>query len=94
MYSKSGARAISGIRAGRYDPGSGPIYFDGVRCAGSEPALVNCSSGGRGVHNCDHSEDAGVSCEGVYEKQINSHMHTHTHTHTHTHNTRSDHDNF
>ena len=63
-----GARAIGGTGVGRYNPGTGPIYFDEVRCTGSETALVNCSSRGRGEHNCDHSEDAGVKCEGMYEK--------------------------
>lgn len=60
---KSGARAISGIGVGRYDPGSGPIYLDEVRCTGSEPSIVNCSSSRQ--HDCDHSEDAGVRCEGI-----------------------------
>lgn len=61
----AGARAISGTVPDRYNPGTGPIYLDEVRCTGSESALINCSFNTLGVHNCDHSEDAGVSCEGV-----------------------------
>lgn len=63
----AGARAISGTVPvhDRYNPGTGPIYLDEVRCTGSESALINCSFNTLGVHNCDHNEDAGVSCEGV-----------------------------
>lgn len=61
----TGARAISGTVPDRYNPGTGPIYLDEVRCTGSESALINCSFNTLGVHNCDHNEDAGVSCEGV-----------------------------
>ncbi len=34
-----------------------------MECAGTEERLSNCSSNGVGVHNCAHSEDAGVRCE-------------------------------
>ena len=36
--------------------------MSGVQCTGSESYLTMCSSTIN--HNCNHSRDAGVSCEG------------------------------
>ena len=36
--------------------------MDDVQCIGSESYLTNCSHTTN--HDCDHSDDAGVSCEG------------------------------
>jgi hypothetical protein len=39
--------------------------MDNVACAGGEIKLVNCPSNGFGSHDCGHSEDAGVDCQGT-----------------------------
>ena len=56
----TGATAYSNAFYGR---GSGPIYLDNVGCTGTESRLVDCLHRGIGVHNCGHSEDAGISCQ-------------------------------
>ena len=47
--------------------GNGRIILDDVVCSGNEQRLDNCSSRGIEVHDCEHSEDAGIICaEGIY----------------------------
>ena len=41
------------------------IYIDNVQCNGSESHLEECPSSDVGDHDCSHSEDAGVSCQGT-----------------------------
>ena len=53
------ARAV--IQAG-FGEGVDPIWLDNVGCDGTEPRLIICPNIGIGVHNCQHSEDAGVEC--------------------------------
>ena len=35
-------------------------------CAGTEPSLLMCDTNPVGESDCDHSEDAGVICDGMY----------------------------
>ena len=44
--------------------GSGPIFLDNVGCIGSESTLLNCVHNGIGVHNCRHTDDVLVRCQG------------------------------
>lgn len=43
--------------------GSGLIFLDNVQCSGAEAHLGLCDSNFIGVHDCSHSEDAGVRCQ-------------------------------
>ncbi|CAL8258546.1 unnamed protein product [Lota lota] len=45
-----------------FGQGSGPVFLDGVHCTGNELSLEDCDHNGWSQHNCDHMEDAGVSC--------------------------------
>ena len=53
------------VRSAYYGSGNGAILLDNVVCRGTESSLLNCSSNAIGQHNCDHSEDASVRCEGI-----------------------------
>ena len=46
-----------------YGQGTGPIWLDNLRCnANTHTRLTDCPGNAIGVHNCDHSEDAGLIC--------------------------------
>ena len=47
-----------------FGTGTGPIYLDDVACTSSASQLLECSSRPILQHNCRHSSDAGVGCEG------------------------------
>ena len=60
--SQPGAQAFSEAHFGG---GSGPILLDEVDCSGTELKLLNCKLYSPvGLHSCDHSQDAGVFCQG------------------------------
>ena len=45
-----------------FGAGSGYVWMDDLLCYGNESTLLDCSHSGLKVHNCRHSEDAGVTC--------------------------------
>ncbi|XP_020863901.1 neurotrypsin isoform X3 [Phascolarctos cinereus] len=45
-----------------FGQGSGSVMLDEVRCTGNELSLEQCPKSSWQQHNCDHREDAGVSC--------------------------------
>ena len=53
------------LRGAYFGDGLGQILLDNVVCQGEESSLLDCVHELVGVHNCDHSEDAGVRCEGT-----------------------------
>ena len=52
------------VQGAFFGSGSGSIILDNVLCRGSESSLLECNTNPIGQHNCDHSEDAGVRCNG------------------------------
>ena len=49
----------------RFGAGTGPIFLDDVQCSSSSSQLLECSSSPILTQNCQHSDDAGVGCEGM-----------------------------
>ena len=61
-----GFATVSAVRTRAYfGQGSGPVWMDDTACSGQEKSLVTCTFPGWGVENCQHSEDAGVTCSRV-----------------------------
>ncbi|XP_010181466.1 PREDICTED: scavenger receptor cysteine-rich domain-containing group B protein-like, partial [Mesitornis unicolor] len=56
-------RAVAAWGEARYGPGTGYIFMDNLKCKGHEVSLLRCSHIRWDVHNCDHSEDAGATCD-------------------------------
>lgn len=46
-----------------FGSGTESIWLDNVQCSGSESRLIDCPANPVGLHNCRHSEDAGVRCQ-------------------------------
>ncbi len=49
-----------------YGQGAGTIVLDDLACAGTETSLFACTH--TTSHNCAHSEDVGITCQGLHEK--------------------------
>ena len=58
--------AIRAYSSAYFGQGEGQIWLNELKCAGSESRLSSCGRSSWGVHNCGHSEDAGVKC-GKYD---------------------------
>ena len=54
-----------------FGAGSGQIFLDDVQCISSSSQLLECPSRPIMSHNCLHSADAGVGCEGVLFMMLN-----------------------
>ena len=54
--------AVRSLQQRQAPPGSGKIWLDNVGCTGEEENISRCYHRGWGIHNCVHSEDAGVEC--------------------------------
>ena len=50
------------FRFAHFGSGSGIIWMDDVQCVGNENSIGLCPFNGWAIHNCNHYEDAGVSC--------------------------------
>ena len=48
-----------------FGSGMDPIWLDNSVCNGDESSLLECNTNPIGHHNCDHSEDAGLRCNGI-----------------------------
>ena len=62
----AGGRAFNNAHFG---VGSGPIFLDDVQCSSTSSQLIECPSRPILSHNCLHSADAGVGCEGMTHSQ-------------------------
>ncbi|XP_036071178.1 scavenger receptor cysteine-rich domain-containing group B protein [Oryzias melastigma] len=54
--------ATAALGEAYFGPGMGRIQLDNLKCTSAERSLLECSHIAWNVHNCDHSEDAGVTC--------------------------------
>ena len=43
-----------------------PIWLSNVQCNGTEDYIVDCAQNNLGSNNCNHNQDAGVICTGMY----------------------------
>lgn len=57
---------------GAYGQGTGPINIDDVGCFGNESSLLDCAF--TAIHNCRHTEDAGVDCNPNSNNCLNLYM--------------------
>ena len=58
------------VKGALYGEGAGPILLDNVICRGSEANLLECSHQPLFDTNCNHTEDAGVKCQGIIMSSV------------------------
>ena len=56
--------ATAAVGPARFGSGSGLILFSELSCVGNESNITECDHHNTGGHNCSHSQDVGVVCEG------------------------------
>ena len=56
--------ATAAVGPAKFGSGSGPILFSQLSCVGNESTITECDHHSTGGHNCSHSKDVGVVCEG------------------------------
>ena len=54
--------AILAYSSAEFGKAKGKIWLDEVQCVGTETELGDCIHLAWGTHDCQHYEDAGVSC--------------------------------
>ena len=52
----------TGQRSAIYGQGTGPIQLSQVQCVGNETNISSCPGTTLGTQNCQHNQDAGVTC--------------------------------
>ena len=55
-----------------FGSGLDPIWLDNSVCNGDESSLLECNTNPIGQHSCNHSEDAGVRCNGIVTLKVNA----------------------
>ena len=57
-----------------FGSGLDQIWLDNSICNGDEASLLDCNTNPIGQHNCNHSEDAGVRCNGIVVINVLNYM--------------------
>ncbi|XP_044531204.1 scavenger receptor cysteine-rich type 1 protein M130-like [Gracilinanus agilis] len=62
--------AIQAHQKAHFGRGSRHIWLSNFNCNGKELDLLKCQHGKWGQHNCDHGDDAGVTCSGGLHLEV------------------------